>query len=964
MLPLPILDDRTYDEIVKEAIANITRHCPDWTDHNASDPGIALIELFAHMTESTQYRLNRVPEKNYLAFLDMLGIEQRYPSPARARVRFKVASGYEADSKLKHTITVPLKTRLSAKAEEGQITFETTRELKVSNIALESVFSKTFNISENRFVTLSHTPEYKEKIPFVPFEASERSNHSLKMHFCDPAFTILNDSASATLLFRVPTALREHHVSSTFLLQMEWEYYNGTTWKRLLTVPTESYENVDSTDADILSLDIKGSLGDFIDAKPEGFEENGFWIRAILREVPRWLEEFAVYEVGVSSRSRIEGILPDMMFYQTFGLNVDTSFYPFGQEPTLGPDAGEENFYLRSDEAFGSAGSVVSIKVRHSQSPKYEMPVPSTDLRIYWEYKSNDLWKSLGANDGTYGLARNGELQFVVPEDMETTYVNGEQGFWIRARIGAGNFGHKEEISTDPKTGQRKVVKHHTLKPPCLSGLMISYSTRRVDLSHCLTFNGATFRRVKLLKHAPVTLFESEKEKTDSLYLGFNSYLNEDRLDIYFEINDQGNAWRNLRENERMIEWEMYKGDEWIRLEKEDDTDHLTKSGEVRLQIPETNHTELFEEPENRGEGMLIRARIVFSTLHRIPKIKHILLNSVLVFQKKTVNNDFLGTGNGLPDLRLKLSWQNLIAPPKILCGNTEFRHASRLIDYSGEQNVFRFNAVTGEVQFGDGRFGSVPPVGSDIVAGEYAITEGKLGNVGPGRINIMNRAINFIEGVINDEMAVGGEDGDTLDSLKKHAPSFLKTRDRAVTVEDYEVIAREYSSAVIDARCLAEEGEIIVIIVTRDVLEEGFVNRKLIEDTEKHLRSKSLVTVLPTVRSPRVARIEAYVDVKLTRKQMNDFTRSYVQQRLNEEALKYFDPIEGGDEGDGYGIGRTVSRADLYRLLLGIDSHMFFDSIRFVKNGESVPGEHIRCDYDELIRFTHIEVEGFSYDF
>jgi hypothetical protein len=47
MLPLPELDDRSYDEIREEAIRNIVRHCPDWTNHNASDPGITLIELFS-----------------------------------------------------------------------------------------------------------------------------------------------------------------------------------------------------------------------------------------------------------------------------------------------------------------------------------------------------------------------------------------------------------------------------------------------------------------------------------------------------------------------------------------------------------------------------------------------------------------------------------------------------------------------------------------------------------------------------------------------------------------------------------------------------------------------------------------------------------------------------------------------------------------------------------------------------
>ena len=61
-LPTPELDDRRFQDIVDEAKRRINRLCPEWTDHNVSDPGVALIELFAWMTEMTLYRLNQIPE--------------------------------------------------------------------------------------------------------------------------------------------------------------------------------------------------------------------------------------------------------------------------------------------------------------------------------------------------------------------------------------------------------------------------------------------------------------------------------------------------------------------------------------------------------------------------------------------------------------------------------------------------------------------------------------------------------------------------------------------------------------------------------------------------------------------------------------------------------------------------------------------------------------------------------------
>ena len=71
-LPLPNLDDRTYNDLLEEARALIPSLFPAWTDHNPTDPGIILIELFAWLAEMTIYHLNRVPDASYIAFLRLL----------------------------------------------------------------------------------------------------------------------------------------------------------------------------------------------------------------------------------------------------------------------------------------------------------------------------------------------------------------------------------------------------------------------------------------------------------------------------------------------------------------------------------------------------------------------------------------------------------------------------------------------------------------------------------------------------------------------------------------------------------------------------------------------------------------------------------------------------------------------------------------------------------------------------
>ncbi len=96
-LPEIQLDDRRFQDLVSEARLKINRACPEWTEHNVSDPGITLIELFAWMTEMTIYRLNRVPDKLHVALLDLLGIRLDGPSAARTDVRVRLAAAPEEE---------------------------------------------------------------------------------------------------------------------------------------------------------------------------------------------------------------------------------------------------------------------------------------------------------------------------------------------------------------------------------------------------------------------------------------------------------------------------------------------------------------------------------------------------------------------------------------------------------------------------------------------------------------------------------------------------------------------------------------------------------------------------------------------------------------------------------------------------------------------------------------------------
>jgi predicted phage baseplate assembly protein len=87
-LPAPNLDDRRFQNLVDDAKRLVQKRCPEWTDHNVSDPGVTLIEAFAYMVDQLLYRVNRVPDKNYVRFLDLIGVKLFPPTPARTDVTF------------------------------------------------------------------------------------------------------------------------------------------------------------------------------------------------------------------------------------------------------------------------------------------------------------------------------------------------------------------------------------------------------------------------------------------------------------------------------------------------------------------------------------------------------------------------------------------------------------------------------------------------------------------------------------------------------------------------------------------------------------------------------------------------------------------------------------------------------------------------------------------------------------
>jgi len=112
-LQAPNLDNRTFSQLVEEAKGIIRNKCPQWTDLTAGDPGIVILEVFAHLTETMIYRLNRLPEKAYVEFLRLLGVKLGPPVAASVKLTFSLSKAQDKP------VEIPRGTRVTLSRSGG-----------------------------------------------------------------------------------------------------------------------------------------------------------------------------------------------------------------------------------------------------------------------------------------------------------------------------------------------------------------------------------------------------------------------------------------------------------------------------------------------------------------------------------------------------------------------------------------------------------------------------------------------------------------------------------------------------------------------------------------------------------------------------------------------------------------------------------------------------------------------------
>lgn len=114
--PIPNLDDRSFEDLASEAIRVASAACPEWTDQTANDPMVALLEASAFLTDLLIYRVNRIPDKAYASFLNLIGAQIEPPAAAAVTLRFERKEGVAGD------IEIPMGLKVASNGGEVEFT--------------------------------------------------------------------------------------------------------------------------------------------------------------------------------------------------------------------------------------------------------------------------------------------------------------------------------------------------------------------------------------------------------------------------------------------------------------------------------------------------------------------------------------------------------------------------------------------------------------------------------------------------------------------------------------------------------------------------------------------------------------------------------------------------------------------------------------------------------------------------
>ena len=212
-LPAPNLDDRHFQDLVDDAKRLVQQRCPEWSDHNVSDPGVTLIEAFAQMVDQLIYRLNRVPDRNYIKFLELIGVELRPPAAARGKVTFWLSAPQP------QTVVVRRETEVATPRTDvaDPVVFSTVKDLDIVPCSFDRAGALAAGGE-----AVDHTTALRAGGEFECFQSSPQPGDALLIG-------LSNAVPSCAVVIRMNCRVRGVGVRPDWP-PLIWEAWTGTGW--------------------------------------------------------------------------------------------------------------------------------------------------------------------------------------------------------------------------------------------------------------------------------------------------------------------------------------------------------------------------------------------------------------------------------------------------------------------------------------------------------------------------------------------------------------------------------------------------------------------------------------------------------------------------------------------------------------------------------------------------------------
>ncbi|MCH8988032.1 MAG: putative baseplate assembly protein [Chloroflexi bacterium] len=403
------------------------------------------------------------------------------------------------------------------------------------------------------------------------------------------------------------------------------------------------------------------------------------------------------------------------------------------------------------------------------------------------------------------------------------------------------------------------------------------------------------------------------------------------------------------------LAWEWWDGQAWDSLnvkETDDGTRALSRNGQVYFQvpgqIPQTKYSSLglplFQEDEDDPPLYYwMRVRFVGGDYVTGPDIDRVVTNTVQAAAALTARDEVVGSSSGTPNQIMTLRYSPVLADPPLELevdegqGPKPWELTSDFHASGPQDEHFILNRSSGEIIFGDGLHGRIPLAGqANVVARSYRYGGGRTGNVGQETVTDMVTSNPDVEEVTNYRPAIGGEDEEPLESTKVTGPRELfKTRDRAVTLEDFAELAMATPGALV-ARAAAHASQdsgdgssiINVVIVpqsrdSRPVPSAG--SRELVC---RYLDQRRLITSQVRVMGPLYHDLSVLINVRTK----DDADLLEVKEAISDRLAKYFHPLEGGLDRQGWQFGRNVYYSEVLHEVMSVEGVLLVENLELLK--------------------------------